>query len=117
MIAVSFSPDCQTTAMGIMPHREIGRAAEVTICLGIPFRPQLPKVNYFEDRYVRALENFPGVRTDDSDLSIDRRLFTCLSLIFGKRSFPLPCHPRTDDQPDQLGPESGGPEEKIDHLP
>lgn len=95
MIAVSFSPDCQTTAMGIMPHREIGRAAEVTICLGIPFRPPLPKVHYCEDRDVQALENVPGVGTDDSDLSIDRKLFTCLSLIFGKRSFQYLLAPAT----------------------
>jgi hypothetical protein len=65
MIALSFSPNCQTPAMGMMPHTEIGRALEVALSLDIPFWPQLPKINYFEDMYVQALENFPGVRADD----------------------------------------------------
>jgi hypothetical protein len=59
-----FSPNCQTTAMGIMPHTDIERALEVALSLDIPFWPQLPKVSYFEDMYVQALENFPGVRID-----------------------------------------------------
>jgi hypothetical protein len=50
--------------MGIMPHTEIERALEVALSLDIPFWPQLPKVSYFEDMYVQALENFPGVRID-----------------------------------------------------
>jgi len=64
MVALGFSPNCQTTAMGIMPHRDIERALEVALSLDIPFWPQLPKVSYFEDMYVQALENFPGVRID-----------------------------------------------------
>ncbi len=59
-----FSPDCQTTAMGIMPHQDIERALEVALSLDIPFWPQLPKVSYFEDMYVQALEHFPGVKID-----------------------------------------------------
>jgi hypothetical protein len=50
--------------MGIMPHTDIERALEVALSLDIPFWPQLPKVSYFEDMYVQALENFPGVRID-----------------------------------------------------
>jgi hypothetical protein len=64
MTALSFSPNCQTTAMGIMPHQDIERALEVALSLDIPFWPQLPKVSYFEDMYVQALENFPGVKID-----------------------------------------------------
>ena len=56
--------NCQTTAMGIMPHTDIERALEVALSLDIPFWPQLPRVSYFEDMYVQALENFPGVRMD-----------------------------------------------------
>jgi hypothetical protein len=64
MAFLGFSPNCQTTAMGIMPHNDIERALEVALSLDIPFWPQLPKVSYFEDMYVQALENFPGVRID-----------------------------------------------------
>jgi len=53
MTHLSFSPNCQTTAMGIMPHTDVERALEVA-----------PKVSYFEDMYVQALEHFPGVRID-----------------------------------------------------
>jgi len=50
--------------MGIMPHTDIERALEVAMSLDIPFWPQLPKVSYFEDMYVQALEHFPGVTID-----------------------------------------------------
>jgi len=50
--------------MGIMPHTDVERALEVALSLDIPFWPQLPKTSYFEDMYVQALENFPGVRID-----------------------------------------------------
>ena len=56
--------------MGIMPHTDIERAIEVALSLDIPFWPQLPKVSYFEDMYVQALENFPGVRIDASNQKI-----------------------------------------------
>lgn len=64
MTSLGFSPNCQTTAMGIMPHTDIDRALEVALSLDIPFWPQLPKVSYFEDMYVQALEHFPGTRID-----------------------------------------------------
>ena len=64
MASVNFLPNCQTTAMGIMPHTEIERALGVALSLDVPFWPQLPKVSYFEDMYVQALENFPGVKID-----------------------------------------------------
>jgi hypothetical protein len=50
--------------MGILPHQDVQRALEVAFSLDIPFWPQLPKVSYFEDMYVQALENFPGVWID-----------------------------------------------------
>ncbi len=64
MASLGFSPNCETTAMGIMPHQDVERALEVALSLDVPFWPQLPKVSYFEDMYVQALENFPGVRID-----------------------------------------------------
>jgi hypothetical protein len=56
--------------MGIMPHTDIERALEVVLSLDIPFWPQLPKVSYFEDMYVQASENFPGVRIDITNQKI-----------------------------------------------
>ena len=56
--------------MGIMPHKDIERALKVALSLDIPFWPQLPKVSYYEDMYVQALENFPGARIDVSNQKI-----------------------------------------------
>jgi len=77
MSPLSFSPNCQTTAMGIMPHTDVERALGVALSLDIPFWPQLPKVSYFEDMYVQALEHFPGARINVANQKIifDRSLF------------------------------------------
>jgi hypothetical protein len=56
--------------MGILPHTDIDRAIRVVLSLDIPFWPQLPKVSYFEDMYVQALDHFPGVRVDPFDRKI-----------------------------------------------
>jgi hypothetical protein len=53
-----------TTAMAVMPHRDVDRALEVSLSLDIPFWPQLPKVSYYEDMYVQASEHFPGMVVD-----------------------------------------------------
>ncbi len=53
-----------TTAMAVMPHKDVDRALEVALSLDIPFWPQLPKVSYFEDMYVQASEHFPGIVLD-----------------------------------------------------
>jgi len=68
---------CQTTAMGIMPHTAIDKAFELALTLDIPFWPQLPKVSFYEDMYVQASQNFPGIVTDtDSEkLSLDTGRF------------------------------------------
>jgi hypothetical protein len=50
--------------MGIMPHTDVQRALELALGLDIPFWPQLPKVSLFEDMYVQASQNFPGVAID-----------------------------------------------------
>ena len=78
MASLGFSPNCETTAMGIMPHQDIERALEVAMSLDIPFWPQLPKVSYFEDMYVQALENFPGVRIDP----VHQKIYFALSRFY-----------------------------------
>lgn len=53
-----------TTAMAVMPHRDVSRALETALTLDVPFWPQLPNYNYYEDMYVQASENFPGIVLD-----------------------------------------------------
>jgi len=64
MSSLGFVGNCQTTAMGIMPHSDVEKALEVALSLDVPFWPQLPRVSYVEDMYVQALEHFPGARID-----------------------------------------------------
>ncbi|UCC60704.1 MAG: hypothetical protein JSV02_02450 [Dehalococcoidia bacterium] len=52
---------CKTTAMGIMPHREIDRALSLALSLDIPFWTQLPKVSFYEDMYAQSSQNLPGI--------------------------------------------------------
>lgn len=59
-----FPANCQTTAMGIMPHKDMDRALELALSLDIAFWPQLPNVSYYEDMYVQASEYFPGIQVD-----------------------------------------------------
>ena len=61
---VEFEAQCSTTAMGIMPHRDVDRALELALSLDIPFWPQLPKMSLYEDMYVQASQNFPGIAVD-----------------------------------------------------
>ncbi|MBW2283231.1 MAG: hypothetical protein JRF65_01375 [Deltaproteobacteria bacterium] len=53
-----------TTAMAVMPHRDVDRALEFALSLDIPFWPQLPLYSYYEDMYVQASEHFPGIVLD-----------------------------------------------------
>lgn len=50
--------------MGIMPYTDIEKAFELAFSLDIPFWPQLPRVNFYEDMYAQASENFPGIEVD-----------------------------------------------------
>lgn len=59
-----FKAECKTTAMGIMPHRDIDKALELALSLDIPFWPQLPNVSLYEDMYIQSSENFPGIIVD-----------------------------------------------------
>ena len=51
-----------TTAMGVMPHTDV--ALDLVLSLDVPFWPQLPNDRYYEDMYVQASENFPGIILD-----------------------------------------------------
>jgi len=53
-----------TTAMAVMPHKDPDSALELALSLDIPFWPQLPLLNYYEDMYVQASERFPGILLD-----------------------------------------------------
>lgn len=53
-----------TTAMAVMPHKDVDRALEAAMSLDIPFWPQLPHYSYYEDMYVQASEHFPGILLD-----------------------------------------------------
>ena len=53
-----------TTAMAVMPHTDVDRALETALSLDIPFWPQLPNLNYYEDMYVQTAEHFPGILLD-----------------------------------------------------
>ena len=53
-----------TTAMAVMPHREVDRALKMALSMDVPFWPQLPLFSYREDMYVQASEHFPGILVD-----------------------------------------------------
>jgi hypothetical protein len=66
-----FKANCRTTAMGIMPHRNVDQALKLTLSLDIPFWPQLPNVSFYEDMYAQFSQNFPGIVIDEGN----RRLY------------------------------------------
>lgn len=53
-----------TTAMAVMPHKDVDRALQMALSLDVPFWPQLPRLSYYEDMYVQASEHFPGIVLD-----------------------------------------------------
>jgi hypothetical protein len=88
---IGFEARCSTTAMGIMPHRSVERALELALQLDIPFWPQLPKVSIYEDMYVQASQNFPGIAIDfdKGRLGFDTARFTQeLDEYFGRMDAP-----------------------------
>ena len=50
--------------MAVMPHTNVDQALNAALSLDIPFWPQLPNYNYYEDMYVQAAEHFPGIILD-----------------------------------------------------
>lgn len=65
-----FHGNLATTAMGILPHDSIDEALKLALSVDIPFWPQLPKLSFYEDMYVQAMEHFPGVVIDEDRLRI-----------------------------------------------
>jgi hypothetical protein len=61
---MTFEARCGTTAMGIMPHKDVDKALELVLGLDIPFWPQLPHVSLYEDMYIQTSQNFPGIEID-----------------------------------------------------
>jgi hypothetical protein len=61
---MTFEAKCGTTAMGIMPHKDVDKALELVLGLDIPFWPQLPHVSLYEDMYIQTSQNFPGIEID-----------------------------------------------------
>jgi len=59
-----FQANCGTTAMGIMPHKDVDKALDLALGLDIPFWPQLPHVSPYEDMYIQTSEHFPGIAID-----------------------------------------------------
>ncbi len=59
-----------TTAMAVMPHRDVDRALTNALSLDVPFWPQLPLLSYYEDMYVQASERFPGIVLDMENRTI-----------------------------------------------
>jgi len=58
---MTFQAACGTTAMGIMPHKDVDKALDLALALDIPFWPQLPHISLYEDMYVQTSQNFPGI--------------------------------------------------------
>ncbi len=61
---MNFEANCQTTAMGIMPHRNPDRALDLALNLDIPFWPQLPRASFTEDMFAQLSDGFPGAAID-----------------------------------------------------
>lgn len=61
---MNFGANCQTTAMGVMPHKDPETALNLALSLDIPFWPQLPRLNFGEDMFAQLADGFPGARID-----------------------------------------------------
>lgn len=59
-----------TTAMGILPHKDLGDAQKLTLSLDIPFWPQLPRLRFKEDMYAQFAEHFPGIIVNEEKQSL-----------------------------------------------
>lgn len=59
-----------TTAMGILPHKNLEEAQKLALSLDIPFWPQLPHLRFKEDMYAQFAEHFPGIIVDDDKQSL-----------------------------------------------
>lgn len=69
-VNIELDARCKTTAMGIMPHTDVEKALKLSLSLDIPFWPQLPNINFYEDMYAQVSQNFPGIAIDPEDKRI-----------------------------------------------
>ena len=74
---MEFEPNCATTAMGIMPHKDLDRALALALGLDVAFWPQLPNTSFLEDMYAQASAHFPGIAIDSQHhvITFDTRRF------------------------------------------
>jgi len=75
---MDFSANCQTTAMSNMPHTDIESALNLALSFDMPFFPQLPNLDFKEDLYTIAAENFPGItiNTEKKSINFSYKLFS-----------------------------------------
>ncbi len=74
---MDFEPNCRTTAMAVMPHRDPVRALELAMGLDIPFWPQLPRISFNEDMFAQLADGFPGaiINPDEKRVEFDTGRF------------------------------------------
>lgn len=68
---IDFEPNCGTTAMGVMPHRDPSRALDLAFSLDVPYWPQLPRLTFTEDMFAQFARGFPGARVDLEGRRVD----------------------------------------------
>lgn len=70
---MEFEPNCRTTAMGVMPHKDAQRALDLALGLDIPFWPQLPRITFSEDMFAQLADGFPGtvINPDEKRVEFD----------------------------------------------
>ena len=64
-VAIMLPGKALTTAMGILPHKNLPEAQKLALSLDIPFWPQLPHLRFREDMYAQFSEHFPGIIIDE----------------------------------------------------
>ncbi|MDY6911207.1 MAG: hypothetical protein SVM79_02475 [Chloroflexota bacterium] len=68
---MNFEANCQTTAMGVMPHKDAERALELALGLDIPFWPQLPRAAFSDDMFAQLADGFPGATIDFDERRVE----------------------------------------------
>lgn len=70
---MSFEAKCMATAIGSVPHTNVGTACDIVLgsLRHIPMWPQLPNVSFKENMYVQYTEGMPGIVVDE----IERRVY------------------------------------------
>lgn len=76
MKANQFRGDFLATAIGSLPHQDVGRACDAILRYlpAIPFWPQLPRLGPLENMYIQFCSEFPGVQFEDGVVYGDTQL-------------------------------------------